>query len=188
MLVSFWLIRTLFLKTQLLVGGGVKKHREQNVVYIYAWMYAFLNYFFSIYQFSSIAQVMSNSLQHHGLHGRLPCPSPTSGSFLMSQFFASSGQSIGASPSASVLPMNIQDWFSLGLTTLISLQSRLTQEKTLMLGKMEARRRRGQQKTRWLDGIMTQETYEFEQTPGASEGQGSLVCGRSWGRKESDTT
>ena len=69
---------------------------------------------------------------------------PESGSFLMSQFFASSGQSTGASPSASVLPMNIQDWFSLGLTTLISLQSRLTQEKTPMLGKMEARRRRGQ--------------------------------------------
>ena len=38
-----------------------------------------------------------------------------SGSFQMSQFFASSGQSIGASASASVLPMNIQDWFSLGL-------------------------------------------------------------------------
>ena len=38
-----------------------------------------------------------------------------SGSFPMSQFFASSGQSIGASASASVLPMNIQDWFSLGL-------------------------------------------------------------------------
>ena len=36
---------------------------------------------------------------------------PTSGSFQMSQFFASGGQSIGASASASVLPMNIQDWF-----------------------------------------------------------------------------
>ena len=48
---------------------------------------------------------------------------PASGSFLMSQFFASGGQSIGASTSASVLPMNIQDWFSLGLTGLISLQS-----------------------------------------------------------------
>ena len=47
---------------------------------------------------------------------------PTSGSFLMSQLLASSGQSIGASASASVLPMNIQDWFPLGLTGLISLQ------------------------------------------------------------------
>ena len=44
---------------------------------------------------------------------------PVSGSFPMSQFFASSGQSIGAS--ASVLPMNIQCWFPLGLTGLISL-------------------------------------------------------------------
>ena len=42
----------------------------------------------------------------------------------MSQFFASGGQSIGASASASVLPMNIQDWLPLGLTGLISLQSK----------------------------------------------------------------
>ena len=48
----------------------------------------------------------------------------TSGSFPMSQFFASGGQSIGASASASVLPMNIQDWFRLGWTGLISLQSK----------------------------------------------------------------
>ena len=49
---------------------------------------------------------------------------PAPGSFQMSQFFASSGQSIGVSGSASVLPMNIQDWFPLGLTCLISLQSK----------------------------------------------------------------
>ena len=42
----------------------------------------------------------------------------------MSQSFTSSGQSIGVSASASVLPMNIQDWFSLGLTGWISLQSK----------------------------------------------------------------
>ena len=48
---------------------------------------------------------------------------PASGSFQMSQF-TSGGQSIGASSSASVLPMNIQDWFPLGLTGLISLQSK----------------------------------------------------------------
>ena len=47
---------------------------------------------------------------------------PASGSFPMSQFFASSGQSIGAS--ASVLPMNTQDLFPVGLTGLISLQSK----------------------------------------------------------------
>ena len=46
-----------------------------------------------------------------------------SGSFPVSQFFPSGGQSIGASFSASVLPMNIQDWFPLGLTGWISLQS-----------------------------------------------------------------
>ena len=47
---------------------------------------------------------------------------PASGSFPMSQFFASGGQSIGVSASASVLPMNIQDWFPLGYTSWISLQ------------------------------------------------------------------
>ena len=47
-----------------------------------------------------------------------------SGSFQMSQFFASGGQSIGVSASASVLPMNIQDWFPLELTGWISLQSK----------------------------------------------------------------
>ena len=46
------------------------------------------------------------------------------GSFQMSQFFASGGQSIGVSASASVLPMNIQDWFPLGWTGWISLQSK----------------------------------------------------------------
>ena len=48
---------------------------------------------------------------------------PASGPFPVSQFFASGGQSIGVSASASVLPMNIQDWYSLGLTGLI-LQSK----------------------------------------------------------------
>ena len=45
---------------------------------------------------------------------------PASGSFLMSQFFTSGGQRIGVSASASVLPMNIQDWFPLGWTAWIS--------------------------------------------------------------------
>ena len=47
-----------------------------------------------------------------------------SGSFLMNQLLASGGQSTGVSASASVLPMNIQDWFPLGLTGLISLLSK----------------------------------------------------------------
>ena len=78
---------------------------------------------------------MSNSLWSHGLqHTRPPCPSPTPGvysnscpsvalllqSFPVSQFFASGGQSIGVSASASVLPVNIQDWFPFGWTGWIS--------------------------------------------------------------------
>ena len=49
---------------------------------------------------------------------------PASGSFPMSRLFTSGGQSIGASVSALVLSLNIQDWFPLGLTGLISLQSK----------------------------------------------------------------
>ena len=49
---------------------------------------------------------------------------PASGSFPVSQFFTSGGQSIGISASASVLPMNIQSWFPFQLTGLISLQSK----------------------------------------------------------------
>ena len=49
---------------------------------------------------------------------------PASGSFPMIKFFASAGQTIGVSASASVLPMNIHDWFPLGLTGWISLQSK----------------------------------------------------------------
>ena len=49
---------------------------------------------------------------------------PVSGSLLMSQLFASDGQSLGASASASIFPVHIQDWFPLGLTGLISLLSK----------------------------------------------------------------
>ena len=60
-------------------------------------------------------------------------------------------------------------------------------EKTLMLGKIEGRRRRGTAEDEmvgwhhWFNG------YKFEQTPGDSEGQRSLACCNSWSRKESDT-
>ena len=108
-------------------------------------------------QFSSVAQVVSDSLRPYELqHARPPCTSPTpgvhpnpcpssrwchptisssvvpfsscpqsfktSGSFPMSQLFASGGQSIGVSASTSVLPMNTQDWTPLGWTGWISLQ------------------------------------------------------------------
>ena len=49
---------------------------------------------------------------------------PASGSFPMSQYFTSGGQRIGASASASILPMNIQGWFPLGLTGWITLKSK----------------------------------------------------------------
>ena len=59
-------------------------------------------------------------------HPFFSCPQsfPASGSFPVSQFFTSGSQSIGASASASVLPVNIQGWLPLGLTGLISLQSK----------------------------------------------------------------
>ena len=59
-------------------------------------------------------------------------------------------------------------------------------EKTLMLGKIESRRRRGQQRMRWLDGIT--DGHEFEQSPGVGDGQGSLACCSPRGLKESDIT
>ena len=106
---------------------------------------------FSSVQFSH--SVLSHSLQPHGVQNvRPPCPSPTprvypnscpftrwchptissclqsfptSGSFPMSQFFTSCGQSIEVSASSSVLPMNWnQDWFPLWLTGRVSLQSK----------------------------------------------------------------
>ena len=65
--------------------------------------------------------IMSSSVT---LFSYCPQSFPASGSFPMSQLFASSGQCIGASASASVLPMNIQDWSPLGLTCWISLPSK----------------------------------------------------------------
>ena len=56
-------------------------------------------------------------------------------------------------------------------------------EKTLMLGKIEGRRR-GRQRMRWLDGIIRLDGHGFQWTPGVGEGQGGLVC---W-VAESDTT
>ena len=61
-------------------------------------------------------------------------------------------------------------------------------EKTLMLGKIEGRRRRRQQRMRWLDGITQLNGHEFEQVLGVDDGQGGLVCCDSWGHKQSDTT
>ena len=60
-------------------------------------------------------------------------------------------------------------------------------EKTLMLGRIESSRRRGQQMRQW-DGITNSNGHEFEQAPGDSEGQESLVCCSPRGHKESDLT
>ena len=57
-------------------------------------------------------------------------------------------------------------------------------EKTLMLGKIEGKRRRGRLRMKGLDSISG---HEFEQTQEDSEGQGSLACCSPWGCKESDT-
>ena len=61
-------------------------------------------------------------------------------------------------------------------------------KKTLMLGKIEGKSRRGQQRMRWLDAITDSMDTEFEQAPGVGEGQGSLACCSPWGCKESDMT
>ena len=60
-------------------------------------------------------------------------------------------------------------------------------EKTLMLGKIEGRKRRGRQKMRWLDGITDSVDVGLGRL-GVGDGQGGLMCCSSWGRKESDTT
>ena len=62
-----------------------------------------------------------------------------------------------------------------------------TLEKTLLLGGIGGRRRRGEQRMRWLDGI-TDLGDGFVWTPGVGDGQGGLACCDSWGLKESDTT
>ena len=58
-------------------------------------------------------------------------------------------------------------------------------EKTLMLGKTEGRRRRGQQRMRWHH---RHNGHGFGWIPGIGNGQGGLVCCNSWGQKESDPT
>ena len=95
----------------------------------------------------------------------------------------------------SVHPKGNQSWIFIGRTDVEKLQyfSHLMQrteslEKTLMLGKIGGRRRRGQQRMRWLDGTTDSMDVEFEQAPRAGDGQGSLACCSPWGRKVLDTT
>ena len=60
-------------------------------------------------------------------------------------------------------------------------------EKTLMLGEIGGRRRRGRQRMRWLDGITDSMGMSLSEL-GVGDGQRSLACCNSWGHKESDTT
>ena len=121
---------------------------KHALIYTCTVLRKFLDHLLYLLLFSR--SVVSTSLWPHGLqHARLPCPSPSprvcSNSCPLSQWchptisssvapffscpqscrlFASGGQSIEASASASVLPVNIQGWFPLGLTSLISLLSK----------------------------------------------------------------
>ena len=60
-------------------------------------------------------------------------------------------------------------------------------EKTLMMGKIEGRRRRGQQRMRWLDGITDSMDMNLSKLA-VGDGQGGLACCSLWGCKELDTT
>ena len=61
-------------------------------------------------------------------------------------------------------------------------------EKTLVLGKTEGKRRRGRQRTKWLDGITNAIDMNLGKLWRDGEGQGSLACYSPWDCKESDTT
>ena len=79
----------------------------------------------SLLKFMSIESVMHPTISSSVIPFSCRLQSfPASGSFSMIQFFTSGGQSFGASTSALVIPMNIQDWFPSGLTGWISLQSK----------------------------------------------------------------
>ena len=100
-----WLFATLWTAGRQAVLSLINYWRLQSSCPLYWWFHPII--LFSVTLFSFCLQFF-----------------PASGSFSMSRLFTSAGQSFGASYSASVLPMNIQGWFSLGLPDLIFLQSK----------------------------------------------------------------
>ena len=126
---------------------------QSNVYIYYIYIYIYI-YIVAVQSLSHVQLFVTHGLQHTRLPCPSPSPRvcsnswplnqwchptisssvipfsshlqsfPASGSFPMSQFFTSGGQSIVASASASVLPVNIQDWFPLGWTGWISLLSK----------------------------------------------------------------
>ena len=113
-----------------------------------------------------------------------------SGSFPMSQFFPSGGQSIGVSASASVLPTNIQDWFTSGLTGWISLRSK---GFSSFPGGSEVKRLPAVRETRVRflgpeDPLEKEMSNHCSTLAWKSHRRRSLVGCSPWGRKESDTT
>ena len=99
--------------------------------------------------------------------------------------------------SKEIKPVNLkgnQHWIFIGRTDAEastfwpSMWRANSMEKTLMPGKTEGKRRSGQQRMRWLDGITDTMHVNLCKTLGCSKGQGSLVCWSSWGCKELDRT
>ena len=95
--------------------------------------------------------------------------------------FLFSGTKIAAVVCSSVVHVNAFSMLKLKLQYFGHLMRRVDSlEKTLMLGGIGGRRRRGRQRMRWLDGINGRES---EWTRGDGDGQGGLVCCDSWGRR-----
>ena len=111
------------------------QHLSVQFSSVLSWVYLFVTSWTPAHQASlsitnsrSLLELMSIESWYHPIMSSSVVPFsshlqsfPASGSFPMSQFFTSVGQSIGTSASASVLPMNIQDWFPSGWTSWISL-------------------------------------------------------------------
>ena len=136
------------------VTSFVMSPQVPETVAVFHFLFSLLFKFSSVQSFSRVRLFATHGLQHNRIPCPSPAPRafskscplsqwchptisfsvvpfssclpsfPASGSFPISQFFVSGGQRIGASASASVLPMNIQYWFPLGLNGWISLQSK----------------------------------------------------------------